>query len=86
VRLEQQIRHDRRLHFARRKICEARLWMLADIGVGPAVETALLHAGQIVRGQAIAEAVALLHRGVKVAGLRLEREAVGLRMPDAYVV
>ena len=48
--------------------------MIADIGIGPAVEPALLHADQIVGRQVVAEPVALLHHGPKIAGLRVEGE------------
>ena len=74
MRLKQQVGHDRGVDLVRREIGETGLRMFADISVRPAVEAALLHARQIVGRQIIAEPVALLHRGVELAGLRLECE------------
>src|SRR5205823_1617896 len=52
----------------------ARLRMRTDIGIGPPVEGPLFHPRQVVGWKAVAEAVALLHDGVEIAGLRLERQ------------
>ena len=51
-----------------------RLRMLADIGVRPAVEPALLHPDQIIGRQIVAEPVPLLHDRPQFAGLRMEGE------------
>jgi hypothetical protein len=67
--LEQQIRRNRLLHFLGRAVGEARLRMGTDIGVGPAVEGALLHLREIIRHHAIAEAASLLHHRIEIAGL-----------------
>src|SRR5262245_1646540 len=48
--------------------------MLADIGIGPSVKRALLHARHKIGHEAVAEPVALLHEGVKVARCRIESE------------
>ena len=48
--------------------------MLADIGVGLSVKRTLLHARHEVGHESVAEPVALLHQGVKVARCRIERE------------
>src|SRR5258708_4936393 len=74
MRLEQQVRRDRRVDLVWRQLREARLRMLADIGVGPAVEPALLDPDQIVGGQVIAEPVALLYEGPQLAGRRVKGE------------
>src|SRR5260370_23255297 len=58
----QQIGRDRRFNLVRRELRESGLRVLADIGVGPAVEPALLHMDQIIGRQIVAEPVALLHR------------------------
>ena len=74
MRLEQHVGRDRRLHLVGPQLREARLRMLADVRIGPAVERALLHAGEIVRHQIVAEPVALLHHGVEIAGVGIEGE------------
>src|SRR5262245_2728601 len=48
--------------------------MLADIGIGPSVKRALLHARHKIGHESVAEPVALLHEGVKVARCRIESE------------
>src|SRR4029453_17602342 len=53
---------------------KARLRMLADIRIRPSVKRALLHACHKVRHEPVAESVALLHQGVKVARRRIESE------------
>src|SRR5258707_11859112 len=74
MRFEQQIWRDRGLHLVGRVFCKARLRMLAGVGVGPAVEPALLDTDEIVGDELVAEAVTFLNDGVEVAGVRLERE------------
>ena len=51
-----------------------RLRMLADIGVRPAVEPALLHPDQITGRQIVAEPVPLLYDRPQFAGPRMEGE------------
>src|SRR5262249_42956766 len=55
-------------------VSKARLRMLADVGIGPAIKTALTDTYQVVRWQMVAEAITLLHDGPKLAGLGMERE------------
>ena len=74
MRLEQQVGRDRRLDLVGRELREAGLRVLADIGVGPAVEPALLHADQVIGRQIVAEPVALLHDRPQLAGLRMKGE------------
>ena len=74
MRLEQQIGRDRRIDLLGRELREARLRVLADIGVGPAVEPALLHPDQIVGRQIVAEPVALLYKRPQLAGRRMKGE------------
>src|SRR5579872_7375861 len=76
--LEQKVRGDRGVHFVRSKTGESGLRMLADIRVRPAVKTSLCDMGEIIRRQSIAEAIALLHQGVKFAGVRMEGERGGV--------
>src|SRR5260370_1347702 len=74
MRLEQQIGRDRRFDLVRRELRESGLRVLTNIGVGPAVEPALLDADQIIGGQIVAEPVALLNHRPELAGLRVEGE------------
>src|SRR5882757_1569358 len=74
MRFEQQIGRDGSLHLVGGVFCKARLRMLAGIGIGPAVEAALLHTDEIIGDETVAEAVAFLDDGVEIAGVRMERE------------
>ena len=74
MRLEQEVGCDRRLDLVGGELRETGLRVLADIGVGPAVEAALLHADQIIGGEIVAEPVALLHDRPQLAGLRMKGE------------
>src|SRR5262245_52701064 len=60
--------------------------MLADIRIRPSVKRALLHTCHKVGHEPVAESVALLHQGVKVAVVELKASALGLRRPDANVL
>src|SRR6516162_11467637 len=53
MRLEQQIGSDRRVHFLRCKAGETGLRVLADIGIGPAVETSILYVREIIGRQVV---------------------------------
>src|SRR3984885_14532864 len=52
--------------------------MVADVAVGPAVEAAVLHRREIVRRKVIAEPVALVDAGPKLAGGGFEGQAYGI--------
>ena len=54
---------------------ECRIGILADIGIGPAVESALLQMGEIIGNEAVAITVALVHRHPHGAGARIEGDA-----------
>jgi len=71
---EQQVGSDCRLHLVRGAVREAGLRMLADIRIGPSVESAFLNADQIIGWQQITEAISFLHQGVEITGLRMECE------------
>src|SRR5712671_3048962 len=74
MRLEQQIGCDCSLDLVGCEIGEARLRVLSDIGVRPAVKTTLLDAEHIIGWQIIAETVALLTDGPQLTGLGMEAE------------
>jgi hypothetical protein len=74
MRGEQEIGGDRRFDLVGREVGETGLRVLADIGVGPAVEPALLHADQIIGGQVVAEPVALLHQGPEISCVGVKGE------------
>ena len=82
MRLQQQVGHDRRSTLSGASCGEARLRVRAEIGIGPAVEANLPHPDQVIGGQVVAEAVAFLHPGPQIAGLRVEGSVVGLRVPQ----
>src|SRR5580704_14357058 len=74
MRLEQEVRGDRRFDFVRREAGKTGLRMLADIGVGPTVETALLYPDHVVIRQVVTEAIAFLQQRPEITGLRAEGE------------
>src|SRR5271168_1986723 len=78
MRLEQQVGNDGGVHFIGCKVGEAGLRMLAEVGVRPTVESALLDVGEKIGWQPVAEAIALLDQCVKLAGLRMESERRGI--------
>ena len=62
--------------------------MFADISIGPTVEPALLDTDQIIRRQAVAQAIAFLHHGPKLFGLWMEgqcRRVAGARCVGGLV-
>ena len=83
---EQQVGSNCSLHLVRGAVREPRLRMLADIRIGPSIESAFLNTDQIIGWQQITKAVSLLHQGVEIAGLRMECERRWLRVPVANVV
>ncbi len=54
---------------------------MADIGIGPAVEAALLQPGQIIRHQPVAQPIALIDHGVEIVGPGIEGDAHGVAQP-----
>ena len=68
---EQQVGSDCRLHLVRGAVREAGLRMLADIRIGPSVESAFLNADQIIGWQQITEAISFLHQGAHSSVLDL---------------
>ena len=56
----------------------ARLLVLAEVGVRPAVETAFPHAGEVVGHQLVAQFVALVHHDPELTGARLPLQADGV--------
>src|SRR5580692_4795469 len=52
----------------------SRVLVAAHIPPRPAVEPPVLHVGDVVRDQVIAECVALVHRAPECAGLRIDGE------------
>src|SRR3954447_17920838 len=75
MRFEQEVGRDRSLHLFGGDFREPRLWMLAGVGVRPAVEAALLNADQIIGDEIIAETVAFLNERVEVPRVRMERQS-----------
>src|SRR5262245_14597383 len=55
-------------------MCEARLWIGADVSIRPAVKRALLHAREVIGRKIIAKSVALLNAGVEFSGGGMECE------------
>src|SRR5581483_1593980 len=74
MRLQQDIRHDHP-RFQLRLCRHSRVVMRADIVVGPAVESALLYRGHVVRHKVIAKAVALVAGRPELARDRVKRFA-----------
>src|SRR5581483_7344208 len=58
-----------------------RILVAADIKPWPAVERALLHAGDVVRNEIVAKAVTLVGRAIDVAGGRMNREPHAISDP-----
>ena len=52
--------------------------VLANVVPGPAIESAVLHMGCVVRNQIVAERVAFVHCSPKLAGLWLYSQAHGI--------
>jgi len=69
MRGEQQVGGDRRFDLVGGEAGEAGLRVLADTGIGPAIEPALLDPDQKVGREIVAEAVALLHQCPEIAGV-----------------
>src|SRR5438874_3210058 len=63
VRAQDHVRHDGLFHQVWALTFAARIFMGSDVGVGPAVEAALLNVSEIIGDQVIAEQVALLYGG-----------------------
>ena len=57
---------------------DARVHMLSPIAVGPAVEAAFAHRGQIIGHEVGAELVALVHHRPQLAGFGAEGERSGI--------
>jgi len=55
---------------------DARIEVSAVVAVGPAVKSAILHGGEIIRDQIAPELVPFVHYGPKRAGLWLPRHAI----------
>src|SRR3954466_11077692 len=72
MRFEQQVRGNCGVDLVGRQLGKAGLRVIADVSVGPAIEAALLYPDQQVRWQVVAEPIALLHDGPKLAGIRME--------------
>src|SRR5436853_5206540 len=78
MRLEQQIGCDRCVHLFGRKVGEPWLRVLANVGVGPTVESTLLHPDQKVWNETVAETIALLDDCPQLASIRMEGESGGV--------
>src|SRR5690349_18280941 len=68
--------HDGLGHEIRTLRLHALIYMRAVIAVGPSVEAAALHAGEIVGDEIAAELVPLIDYGPQRIGLRLPREPI----------
>jgi len=85
MRAQGVVRHNRLSHQIGALRLDPRVEMLAVIAIGPAIETAVLHGGQIIRNQIGPDLIAFVDDGPEFAGLRLPHEAVGLRVPLAKI-
>ena len=54
---------------------DARIAIASDVAVGPAVESAILNTGEIVRGEIFAQFVALVHGNPWCSGDRFDEQA-----------
>src|SRR5215813_292433 len=75
---EQQIGLFRGFDLLRRLASKSRLWMLARIGVGPAIEGALLRPDHEVGDQLVAQTVSLLDNCPQLASLGIDRQSAGI--------
>src|ERR1700721_2465817 len=54
---------------------QPRILIAAHIPPGPAVESTVLHMGDVIRNQIVASPIALVHRTPELAGLWIERDS-----------
>ena len=78
---EQNVGRDGGAYFFWCHLREARMRVLADVRIGPAVESALLNTDEIVGHQAVTEAIAFLHDSVEFPGIGMNCE--GRRIPHS---
>ncbi|SOZ09699.1 protein of unknown function (plasmid) [Cupriavidus taiwanensis] len=75
------VRHDGPGHQVWCRRLHALVHMLAVVAVGPAIEAAVAHRGDVVRHQVAADLVALVDGGPQHARDRLPRHAIGVAQP-----
>ena len=74
MRLEQDVGDDRLGSQVLPLAIHARVQVRADVAVGPAIEAAILHGGEVVGHQVIAQPISLIHRCPQLVGDRVEGE------------
>jgi hypothetical protein len=80
---ERVVGHDRILDHVLRRRLNPLVDVLAEVAVGPAVETAVLHRGQVIRHEIAAELVALVDHGPQLRRVGFIASPTGLRRPEA---
>src|SRR6516164_6197871 len=71
--LDQHIRYDDLVLQVGSLTAMMRVFMPSDVVPRPSVESAVAHAGDIVRGKVVAETVAFIGRAPQLSGHRIDR-------------
>src|ERR1700730_17772885 len=75
MRSQEHIGNNRLRHQLRLLRVHARVHIVADVAVRPAIEAAIFHRSEVLRRKIVAEAVAFIDTGPELAGYGFERDS-----------